>query len=272
MRRRTAVALSSAALCGVVLTGCGGSSVKDQPAAAASPTATVPATASATPTTSVGAKVPAAALAARVQGAIRTAGNVQIGISESSSRGTGVLDVRTSALKASLTIKDGSDVIKAVVLPGVMYLNSGEVVAGKHWVKLAGTLHAAQLKTARANIIGGVAVVSPGLMAGSWRSAGAFSTGATTVIGGENTTEYAATVPKAAFLAAFPAEARRTMKLSGDTKVRVWLNAQSLPLKIEIVTAYTDGDETDTTTYSKWGHARAIALPPSRDVLASSKF
>jgi hypothetical protein len=271
MRRRTAVALSSAALCSVVLTGCGGSSGQDLPAAASS-SAPVTATASATPTSSLGAKVPAADLATRVEGAIRSAGNVQIGISESSSRGTGVLDVRTSALKASLTIKDGSDLIKAVVLPGVMYLNSGEVVSGKHWVMLAGTLHTAQLKTARASIIGGVAVVSPGLMAGSWRSAGAFTTGAATVIGGENTTEYAATVPKAAFLAAFPAEARRTMKLSGDTKVRVWLNAQSLPLKIEIVTAYTDGDETDTTTYSKWGRAAAIKLPPSRDVLSSSKF
>lgn len=207
-------------------------------------------------------------LARRVQTAISAAGNARFTINEDGTTGSGVLDFTKAGLRASIALKDGRDNIKAVVLPGVLYINSGEVVQRKHWIKLAGTLHAKTLKTAQAQILGGIAVVSPAVQATSWRSAGDFTTGATTTIGGVPATRYDGTVPKAAFIAAFPVQARSAMRLTGDTRVSVWLDARNRPARMEVVTAFSDGDETDTTTFSAWGAAPAIRLPARSDTLS----
>ncbi len=185
-----------------------------------------------------------------------------------------MLDFTKSGLRASVALKDGSDNIKAVVLPGVIYINSGEVVQRKHWIKLAGTLHTKTLKTAQAQILGGVARREPGHAGGILALGRRLHRPApTTTIGGVKATEYDGTVPKAAFIAAFPVQARSAIKLTGDTQVPGLARRQG-PADRRSTSSPPSATATRPTRrrYSAWGSRRRRSSSRPRATPSSGRF
>jgi hypothetical protein len=262
--RRAAIAALPLVAAGL-LSGCAGSG-------------TPPVSTGATAAPTAGTTVPAAVLAARVRAAVRTAGTVQFRVRDRDVVGSGAFDLRHGDLRAAMTLKDGRKNIRAVVLPQVTFLNVGQPIYGRHWLRVEQPVHHAAFKTMRAAFVTLLAATSPTNQTRAWALGAPFRAGQTANLGSEAATEFDSTMSESALESVVPAAALKAVKPVGGTAkgsdtatLKVWLNERSLPLKIELIPPPGDDSGITTITYVNWHVTAAVKAPPSRDVL-TGKF
>jgi hypothetical protein len=219
--------------------------------------------------------VDGAAMASRVRSAMARAGSARFSLASSTTSGqdaAGVLNLSGATIKVSLNFSSGSDRLKVIAVPGVLYADVGQVVEGKHWLKVqAGATD--PLSSAMAPLLSYMtnsADISS--QAASWTAAGGFASAGRTTIGGVPVTEYDATIPQAAVQANLPAQFRAVMQkdITGDSHLQLWLDAQGRPIQLVTAGSYAGKPDRVTVTYSDWGSAPAVVPPPAGDVIPAS--
>jgi hypothetical protein len=275
-RKLLAAGVAAGAVVGaVVLTaGCSGSS----PAAQVGPgSGQITATAGPSPATSapVPGHLDGASMASRVRSAMARAGSARFSLASSTTSGQdadGVLNLAGTTIKVSLDFSNGSDRLRVIAVPGVLYADVGQVVEGKHWLKVqAGATD--PLSSTMAPLLSYMtnsADISS--QAASWTAAGGFASAGRTTIGGVPVTEYDATIPQAAVRANLPAQFRTVMQkdITGDSHLQLWLDAQGRPVQVVTAGSYAGKPDRVTVTYSDWGSAPAVVPPPAGDVIPAS--
>ncbi len=262
-RRLVAVGVASGAV--ALASGCSGAGPAPQLGAGAgqiTSTATTPASgADARP-----GHVDGAVMAERVRSVMAGSGSARFALASSTTSGqdaAGVLNFAGSTIKVSLTFSSGSDRLRVIAVPGVLYADVGEVVQGKHWLKVeAGATD--PLSSAMAPLLSYMtnsADISS--QAGSWTSAAGFSSAGRTTIGGVAVTEYDATIPLAAVRDNLPAQFRAVMQkdITGDSHLQLWLDGQGRPVQLVTSGSYAGKPDRVTVTYSDWGSAPDVVPP-----------
>jgi hypothetical protein len=218
-------------------------------------------------------EVDGTAMAARVRAAMAAAGSAQFSLASSSTSGQdahGVLNFSGSTIRVSLDFSSGSDKLRVISLPGVLYADVGQVVDGKHWLKVtAGATD--PVSTAMEPLLSYMtnsADISS--QAASWSAAGGFTSAGHSTVGGVAATEYDATIPQAAVQANLPAQFREVMQkdITGDSHLRLWLDGRGRPVRLTTSGSYAGKPDLVTVTYSDWGSAPAVAAPSAADVVA----
>jgi hypothetical protein len=220
-----------------------------------------------------GAGLDGASMAARVRTAMSGARSARFSLQSSTTSGQdaqGILNFVAGTIRVSLDFSDGSDQLRVISLPGVLYADVGEVVDGKHWLKVtAGATD--PLSTAMQPLLSYMtnsADISS--QAGSWSAAGGFSRTDQTTIGGVPVTEYDATIPQSAVQANLPPQFREVMQkdITGDSHLRLWLDGQGRPLQLITSGSYDNKPDLVTVKYTDWGAAPAVSAPTAADVVS----
>lgn len=248
------------------VTGCSGSTA---PAEVSGGAAAISASATGT---SGGDALDGAAMAARVRSAMAAAGSARFSLQSSNTSGQdaqGVLNFSGNSIRVSLDFSDGTDRLQVISFPGVLYADVGQVVDGKHWLKVTATA-TDPVSTAMEPLLSYMtnsADISS--QAGSWSAADGFALAGRTTINGVPVTEYDATVPRSAVQANLPAQFREVMQkdITGDSKLRLWLDANGRPLQLITSGSYDSKPDLVTVTYTDWGAAPAISAPDASDVV-----
>jgi hypothetical protein len=247
--------------------GCSGSTPAAQLGAGSAPLS-APASLTATP-----GQVDGTSMAARVSAAMAAAGSARFSLASSTTSGQdaqGVLNFSGGTIRVSLDFSNGSDKLRVISLPGVLYADVGEVIQGKHWLKVtAGATD--PVSTAMAPLLSYMtnsADISS--QAASWAAAGGFSTAGHSTVGAVPVTEYDATIPQAAVQANLPEQFRAVMQkdITGDSHLRLLLDAKGRPVRLITSGSYAGKPDLVTVTYSDWGSAPAVAAPDAGDVIA----
>lgn len=263
---------------GVALTGCSSSSppprIDSAQVDSGSPTS--PATTSASPSGSpagAGQSVPGAELAGRVRSAMTSAGSARFSLQSSKTSGpdaTGVLVFTGGQVSVRFDFTDGTDKLRVISVPGVLYADTGEVVDGRHWLRLTATGTDA-LSSALAPLLSYMTnsadVTS---QTASWSAVvGGFRAAGPGTVNGVPATAYDGTVPRAAVQAGLPAQFRDVMRkdITGDSAVRLWLDRQDRPVRVVTSGSYDGKPDLVTVTYADWGSAPAVTPPPASDVI-----
>ena len=214
-------------------------------------------------------------MASRVRAAMSGSGSARFSLESSTTSGqdaSGILNFSGGTIRVSLDFADGSDRLRVVALPGVLYADVGEVVDGKHWLKVtAGAKD--PVSTAMEPLLSYMTNSADiSTQAGSWSAASGFTVAGHTTIGGRPATEYDATIPQSAVQANLPAQFREVMQkdVTGDSHLRLWLDAQGRPLRLITSGSYAGKPDLVTVTYSAWGAAPAVAAPSATDVITPS--
>ncbi len=226
-------------------------------------------------TAALPAHLAGAAMAARVRSAMAGSGSARFSLQSSTTSGqdaTGVLNFSGRTIRVSLEFSNGSDRLRVISVPGVLYADVGQVVEGKHWLKVeAGATD--PLSSAMAPLLSYMtnsADVSS--QTGSWTSADGFTSAATGLIGGVPVTEYDATIPVAAVRANLPPQFRSVMQqdITGDSRLQLWLDARQRPVQLVTSGSYAGRPDRVTVTYTDWGSAPTVVPPAAGDVIPAS--
>jgi hypothetical protein len=257
--------LAAVAVLGCVLTGCSGG----QPAldtsgpGAAKITDIVP---------TKGQILTGSKIADRVRQAMARAGSARFTLASSTTSGQdaeGSLNLAGGQIKVSFDFKAGDDQLRVISLPGVLYADVGQVVGGRHWLKVtAGATD--PVSTTMAPLLSYMtnsADISS--QTSSWGAAGGFTIVDVTTLAGVPVTEYDATIPQSAVQAGLPAQFRDVMKqdVTGDSKVQLWLDGLGRPYKVVTTGNYAHKEDLVTVMYSDWGKAPLVTAPPATDVI-----
>jgi hypothetical protein len=97
-----------------------------------------------------------------------------------------------------MTLKDGRKNIRAVILPQVTFLNLGQPIYGRHWVRVEQPIHHAAFKTMRAGFVTLLAATSPTNQTRAWALGAPFRAGQTANLGSEAATEFDSTMSESA--------------------------------------------------------------------------
>lgn len=265
MLRRGAVAVVVAA--GGVLTACSGSS--GSPAEIAGGRAT---TSTAPATTAAAGRVAGAELAARVQKAMEAAGSASFALASSTTSGQdakGVLRLVGGGVRVRFDFVNGSDTLRVIALPGVLYADVGEVVDGRHWLKVTAG-GSDPLSAAMAPLLSYMTnSANVSAQTSTWSATDGFTIGAPVSVDGVQATPYAATIPRAAVQAGLPDQFRDIMQkdITGDSHVTLWLDGADRPVKVLTAGSYDNKRDQVTVTYSDWGRAADVSAPPASDVI-----
>lgn len=230
------------------------------------------ATSSTTSPTTTAGRVDGAALALRVQKAMAAAGSASFALASSTTSGQdakGVLQLVGASARVRFDFVNGKDTLRVIALPGVLYADVGEVVDGRHWLKVTagGTDPLSSAMAPLLSYMTNSANVSAQTQ--TWSATGGFTAGAPTDIDGTKATPYEATIPLAAVQAGLPDQFRDIMQkdITGDSHVTLWLDPQDRPVKVVTSGSYDNKSDQVTVTYSDWGQAAAVAAPPTADVI-----
>jgi hypothetical protein len=302
-----AARLAAAGLAGVLalgVAGCGGGassagSTSDAAAAVASPTGRASSspgsfgsTGSSKPSESSGASGSSAAtrparsaaeLSARVLAATRAKGSAHLASTTTGGGGlrySGVMRVHGSGADVSIKAAlPGGQSVTLVAVGGALYMNVGQAVEGKHWVKVtpggSDPLSKA-LAPALTELRNGLDI-----NAQVPATKDAKITAVTrTELGGVATTKYTLVSSVSALLAkldefAPPPEVRAALRkqfAGAHVESVVWVDDRSLPLRVDsrVVGGAATGAGTTTMTYSRWGEPVKIVAPPRGDVAEAS--
>ena len=220
-----------------------------------------------------GQGVDGTAMATRVRAAMSGSGSARFSLESSTTSGqdaSGILNFSGGTIRVSLDFADGGDRLRVVALPGVLYADVGEVVDGKHWLKVtAGAKD--PVSTAMEPLLSYMTNSADiSTQAGSWSAASGFTVAGHTTIGDAPATEYDATIPQSAVQANLPPQFREVMQkdVTGDSRLRLWLDAQGRPLRLATSGSYAGKPDLVTVTYTEWGAAPAVVAPSSADVIA----
>jgi hypothetical protein len=276
MRRTTRGLISTTFGLGVVLTGCSPASPPpridsaDVSASGSSPTTPV----SPTPGATTGGPIDGGVLAARVRAAMTKAGSARFALQSSKTSGpdaTGALAIHGTAVSVRFDFTSGTDKLRVISVPGILYADVGEVVDGRHWleVRAGGTDPLSSAMAPLLSYMTNSADISS--QTTSWSAAGGFIPSGPTDVAGVSATEYDGTIPRAAVQAGLPAQFRDIMgkDITGDSHLRVWLDGQDRPVKVVTSGSYDGKADLVTVTYGDWGHAPAVTPPPAADVISS---
>jgi|SRR5689334_9948496 len=174
-------------------------------------------------------------------------------------------------VEEALTIGSSGRELRAVLVGGVMYLDLGQKINGKSWLKidpksknpmiaamapLLGTLQQqSNLRSLAAGLKGVKAVAGPG-----------------ETVDGAQTTAYRVVMNSKQLVAALPAAQRKLLgpAMAGTSATTTYyVDGEWLPRKVVIVTRSKGKTSTQTVTYSKWGEPVTIAAPAPSDVTTS---
>lgn len=263
-----AAAAAAAATLVVLLAGCtggGGTATRSSSSAAATRTPAAPATPTA------GQQVAASGLADRMVAAVRDKRTATLAIRRQSggttSTGQGVLRLDASGTSAATSITTGGSTLRLRLLPGTLYLSTGQALAGKQWLKLSekGTDPVSRLLAPLLSTLRSSTDLAQAL--GSYAKAGRLTVVGTEDVGGTSTTHYRGILPKAAVLETLPQQYRSALRtqVAGDSPFELWVDGQGLPVKLVQTSRLTSGESTTTVTYSHWGEPVTITAPPSAD-------
>jgi hypothetical protein len=263
--RRSALAVVVAA--GGALAACSGSS--GPPAQVAGGRAT---TSTGAATSAAAGRVSGADLAARVQKAMTAAGSASFALASSTTSGQdakGVLRLVDGGVRVRFDFVNGSDTLRVIALPGVLYADVGEVVDGRHWLKVTagGTDPLSSAMAPLLSYMTNSANVSA--QTSTWSATDGFTVGTPRSVGGVETTPYDATIPRAAVQAGLPDQFREIMQkdITGDSHVTLWLDEADRPVKVVTAGSYDHKSDQVTVTYSDWGQAAEVSAPPASDVI-----
>jgi len=223
-------------------------------------------------TDAAGSRVEGGVLAGRVLSAMRAAGSAKFSLASSTTSGqdaTGVLQLVGSGVRVRFDFSDGSDKLRVIALPGVLYADVGEVVDGRHWLKVTagGTDPLSSAMAPLLSYMTNSADVSA--QTSTWAAADGFTMGAAETVDGTRATPYVATIPRAAVQAGLPDQFRDIMKkdITGDSRVTLWLDEGDRPVKVLTAGSYDNKDDQVTVTYTDWGQAAQVIAPPASDVI-----
>jgi hypothetical protein len=276
MRRTTRGLVTTLGL-GVVLTGCSHSTppprIDSADVSAGVSTSGSPTQSTATSGTT-SASVAGAVLAARVRAAMTKAGSARFALQSSKTSGpdaTGALAIHGTSVSVRFDFTSGTDKLRVIAVPGILYTDVGEVVDGRHWleVRAGGTDPLSSAMAPLLSYMTNSADVSA--QTTSWAAAGGFTASGRTDVAGVTATEYDGTVPRAAVQAGLPVQFRDIMRkdITGDSHLRVWLDGADRPVKVVTSGSYDGKPDLVTVTYGDWGHAPAVTPPPAADVIRS---
>ncbi len=261
-------ALTSGVASLVALAACSGST--DAPLLD-SGTASAPLTSATGSPSGAAGELPGAQVAQRVRQAMTDAGSARFSLQSSTTSGQdadGAINLLGGSTRVSFNFTDGSDRLRVIALPGILYADVGEVVDGRHWlaVRAGATDPVSSTMAPLLSYMTSSADVSG--QATSWTAA-AFTASGTTTISGVPVTEYDATIPQAAVRAGLPPQFRDVMKkdVTGDSHLRLWLDRSDRPVKLVTSGSYDHRADLVTVTYSDWGSAPKVTAPPSSDVI-----
>jgi hypothetical protein len=222
-------------------------------------------------------------LSARVLAATRAKGTAHMASTTSGGAGlrySGVMRVHGSGADLSMTAAlPGGRSMTVVVVGGALYMNPGQAIQGKHWVKVtpggSDPLSKA-LAPALTQLRNGLDI-----NAQVPATKDAKITAATrTELAGVATTRYTVVSSVSALLAkldefAPPPEIRAALRkqfAGAHAESVLWVDDRGLPLRVD--SSVVGGPATDagttTTTYSRWGEPVKIVAPPRGDVAVAS--
>jgi hypothetical protein len=217
---------------------------------------------------------------------MRAAGSATFRLQSSTTSGqdaSGVLNLDSSSpgsqgagagagVRVRFDFSDGKDTLRVIAVPGVLYADVGEVVGGRHWLKVTAT-GKDPLSSAMAPLLSYMTnSADVSAQTSTWSAAGGFTVGVTGPIPGvpgATGTPYAGTIPRAAVQAGLPEQFRDLMQkdITGDSHVTLWLDAQSRPVKVVSAGSYDGKSDEVTVTYDDWGSAPKVTEPPASDVI-----
>jgi hypothetical protein len=220
--------------------------------------------------------VAGADLAQRVQAAMRAAGSATFRLQSSTTSGqdaTGAVNLDASgAVRVRFDFSDGKDTLRVIAVPGVLYADVGEVVGGRHWLKVtaAGKDPLSSAMAPLLSYMTNSADVSA--QTSTWTAADGFTAGPTGPVPGvpgSTGTPYAGTIPRAAVQAGLPEQFRDLMQkdITGDSHLTLWLDAQNRPVKVVTAGSYDGKSDEVSVTYDEWGSAPKVVEPPASDVI-----
>jgi hypothetical protein len=254
---------------GGALAACSGSSGSSGPAQVGAGRAT---TSTTSPTGAAPGRIGGAVLAARVQKAMTAAGSASFALASSTTSGQdakGVLRLVGGGVRVRFDFVNGSDTLRVIALPGVLYADVGEVVDGRHWLKVTagGTDPLSSAMAPLLSYMTNSANVSA--QTSTWSATDGFTVGPTTTVGGVGATPYDAIIPRAAVQAGLPDQFRDIMQkdITGDSHVTLWLDSTDRPVKVVTAGSYDNKSDQVTVTYSDWGRAAEVTAPPASDVI-----
>ena len=169
-----------------------------------------------------------------------------------------------STLAMSLTMTNQGKRIRFLLLGPTAYLDAGQKVGGRTWVRLdekAGGAGASLLANLRqqTNLAPAAAALRGVRVSGR----------AGLAVGGVPTVTYTVKMSSKQLVAALPADLRSVLapELAGATSVSTYaVDGDWLPRRVVVVTTTKGKPATTTVTYSKWGAPVTIAAPPASDV------
>jgi hypothetical protein len=217
-----------------------------------------------------GKTVSGAELAQRVQAAMRAAGSATFRLQSSTTSGQDASG--SGAVRVRFDFSDGQDTLRVIAVPGVLYADVGEVVDGRHWLKVTATGKDA-LSSAMAPLLSYMtSSADVSAQTSTWTAAGGFTVGAPGPVPGapgSTGTPYTGTIPRAAVQAGLPEEFRALMRkdITGDSHLTLWLDGQDRPLKVVSSGSYDGKSDEVTVTYDDWGSAPTVTEPPAADVI-----
>jgi hypothetical protein len=225
--------------------------------------------------------VPGAELAERVQAAMRAAGSATFRLQSSTTSGqdaSGTLNLDSGpggsegAVRVRFDFSDGKDTLRVIAVPGILYADVGEVVDGRHWLKVTATGKDA-LSSAMAPLLSYMTnSADVSAQTSTWSAAGDFTVGVTGPVTGvpdATGTPYTGTIPRAAVQAGLPEQFRALMQkdITGDSHLTLWLDAQNRPVKVVTAGSYDGKSDEVSLTYDHWGSAPNVIEPPASDVI-----
>ena len=201
-----------------------------------------------------------------------TARSARFSLESSSTSGqdaSGVVELVSGSVRVRFDFSDGTDTLRVISLPGVLYADVGEVVGGRHWLKVTAgaTDPVSSAMVPLLSYMTNSADVSAQMS--SWTAADGFTIGTPATVAGSSATPYDATIPRAAVQASLPAQFRDIMKkdITGDSHVTLWLDQADRPVKVVTTGSYDNKQDQVSVTYTDWGRASGVTPPPDSDVI-----
>jgi len=277
-RTRAAKRLATAGLTGTIalaLVGCGGSGGSSSATAAASGATSAGASATAASASPSPSVPDLAELSGRVTAAVKAKGTARIvGSSAGGTRSTGAIRYRGSSADFSVTTEAGGKKITMVILGGVAYLNLGQKVQGKSWLRIRPG-GSDPLSKGFAPLLN---QLSTGLDFKSQLGAAAGSkvTDARRAeVGGTAVTQYTVVTSEKALLAQLDKAATspeqkkllRSQFKGAHSEAVISIGDDDLPVRVESRVVGGSVPVETTIEYKDWGAPVTIAAPPAAQVI-----
>jgi hypothetical protein len=182
---------------------------------------------------------------------------------------TGVVRYQPANIAMSLRAVAAGRTMRIVVLNGAFYLDLGQPMAGKQWLRIDAKGTDPMSKTFAPLLDTMRTQSDPATPLTSLRGVPAVSGGSGGVVDGVPTRRYTIKLNSRQLLASLPATTRSTLgsALAGATSsTTYYVDAGTLPHKVVTVTTLKGRTSTNITTYSHWGQPVSIAAPPASQV------